>query len=149
MNKKPSDEELKKRLTKLQYKVTKKEGTEKPFENEYWDNEREGIYVDLISGEALFSSKDKFKSESGWPSFTKPLNPKNVVEKKDFKMILPRTEVRSRKGNSHLGHVFNDGPRKEKGGTGKRFCMNSAALKFISKEKLKEEGYEKYLKDFD
>ena len=149
MNKKPNDEELKRKLTKMQYQVTREDATEKAFENEYWDNEKEGIYVDVVSGEALFSSKNKFKSESGWPSFTKPLNPKNVVEKKDFKMILPRTEVRSRKGNSHLGHVFNDGPRKEKGGTGKRFCMNCAALKFISKEKLKEEGYEKYLKYFD
>jgi len=148
MNKKPSDEELKKTLTKLQYQVTQKEGTERPFENEYWNNEREGIYVDLISGEPLFSSKDKFKSESGWPSFTEPLEPKNIVEKKDFKMILPRTEIRSKKGDSHLGHVFPDGPVKEKGGTGKRFCMNSAALKFIPKEDLEKEGYGEYLKDF-
>lgn len=148
MNKKPSDEELEEKLTKIQYQVTQKDATEKAFENEYWDNEKEGIYVDVVSGEALFSSKDKFKSESGWPSFTKPLNPGNVVEKKDFKMIPPRTEVRSKIGDSHLGHVFPDGPGKEKGGTGKRFCMNSAALKFIPKEDLEKEGYGEYLKDF-
>lgn len=139
MEEKMRKKELKEKLTPMQYKVTQTCGTEPAFDNEYWDNKKEGIYVDVVSGEPLFSSKDKFDSKTGWPSFTKPIEEKNIVEKKDFKLILPRTEIRSKLADSHLGHVFNEKTR-----TGKRYCMNSAALRFIPKEDLEKEGYGKY-----
>ena len=141
---KPSAEQIKQKLTPLQYKVTQKEGTEPGYKNEYWDNKKEGIYVDIVSGEPLFSSLDKYDSGTGWPSFSKPLEPGNVVEKPDNKLFVKRTEVRSRIADSHLGHVFNDGPKS----TGLRYCMNSAALRFIPRENLEKEGYGEYARVF-
>jgi peptide-methionine (R)-S-oxide reductase len=134
------------RLSPEQYRVTQRDGTERPFENEYWDNKEPGIYVDVVSGEPLFASTDKFESHSGWPSFTKPIDPEYVVENQDATLGMKRTEVRSTHGNSHLGHVFDDGPRA-KGGL--RYCINSASLRFIPLDELESEGYGQYITLFE
>jgi methionine-R-sulfoxide reductase len=133
--------DLKSKLTDLQYRVTQNDETELPFENEYWDNHKEGIYVDIVSGEPLFSSIDKFESGTGWPSFSRPLSESSIIEKKDEAYGMTRTEVRSKIGNSHLGHVFGDGPKP----TGLRYCINSASMKFIPKVEMEKLGYAKYL----
>ena len=145
---KPSDNVLRKRLTPEQYHITQEEGTERPFHNEYWDHEKAGIYVDIVSGEPLFSSTDKYDSGTGWPSFTKPLESENIVEKTDTRFFMTRTEVRSKHADSHLGHVFTDGPEPN----GLRYCINSAALRFVSFMDLEEKGYGRYtnlFKDMD
>jgi len=143
--KKPAESELKQKLTPTQYQVTQHEATERPFQNEYWDNHQAGIYVDVVSGEPLFSSLDKFDSGTGWPSFTKPLVPENVKTKTDRSLFMTRTEVRSAHADSHLGHLFDDGPKP----TGMRYCMNSASMRFIPVAKLAQEGYGEYVKLFE
>ena len=143
--KKPTDAELKQKLNPLQYQVTQHEGTERAFQNEYWNNHEPGIYVDIVSGEPLFSSLDKYDSGTGWPSFTKPLVPENIKTKTDRSLLMARTEVRSANADSHLGHLFDDGPKP----TGMRYCMNSASMRFIPASKLAEEGYGQFAPLFE
>ena len=141
----PAEALLKDKLNPLQFKVTQKDGTEPAFQNEYWDNKQEGIYVDIVSGEPLFSSTDKFDSGTGWPSFHSPINPENLIEKTDWNWGMRRVEIRSKHANSHLGHVFKDGPKP----TGLRYCINSASLRFIPVEDLEKEGYGEYADRFE